>query len=148
MSYYTNVWASEVPDIAPMSEVNKLRSDTQVIVSELASSANDSFLLKEDFNIYNRDLQKKLYTLNRDNKNIINQLSNLTKIFSFNPIKDVLLRSKELYKRHADKKRLEPPVFKEEDLEWVQTLLHSISKIILNYHLVSTDFIKYLKLYK
>ena len=40
---------------------------------------------------------------------------------SFNHIKDVLLRSKELYKRHADKKRLEPPVFKEGDLVWVQT---------------------------
>ena len=82
MSYYTNVWASSIPDIAPMSEVNKLRSDAQVTVSELASSVNDSFLLKEDFNKYNQDLQKKLYTLNRDNKNIINQLSNLTKIFN------------------------------------------------------------------
>jgi len=40
---------------------------------------------------------------------------------SFNHIKDVLLRSKELYKRHADKKRLEPPAFKEGDLVWVQT---------------------------
>jgi len=82
MSYYTNVWASPVPDIAPMSEVNKLRSDAQVTISDLASSVNDSFLLKEDFNKYNRDLQKKLYTFYRDNKNIINQLSNLTKIFN------------------------------------------------------------------
>ena len=63
-----------------MSEVNRLRSDAQITVSELASTVNDSFLLKEDFNKYNQDLQKKLYTLNRDNKNIINQLSNLTKI--------------------------------------------------------------------
>jgi len=63
MSYYTNVWASSIPDIDPMSEVNKLRSDAQVTVSELASSVNDSFLLKEDFNKYNQDLQKKtLYT--------------------------------------------------------------------------------------
>jgi len=46
MSYYTNVWASEVPDIAPMSEVNKLWSDAQVTVSKLASSGNDSFLIK------------------------------------------------------------------------------------------------------
>ena len=63
-----------------MSEVNRLRSDAQITVSELASTANDNFLLKEDFNKYNQDLQKKLYTLNRDNKSIINQLSNLTKI--------------------------------------------------------------------
>ena len=76
MSFYNNVWA----DVAPMSEVNRLRSDAQITVSELASTANDNFLLKEDFNKYNQDLQKKLYTLNRDNKNIINQLSNLTKI--------------------------------------------------------------------
>jgi len=55
-----------------MSEVNKLRSDAQVTVSELASSVNDNFLLKEDFNNYNPDLQKKLYTLKRENKNIIN----------------------------------------------------------------------------
>jgi len=48
----------------------------------LASSVNDIFLLKEDFNKYNQDLQKKFYTLIRDNKNIINQLSNLTKIFN------------------------------------------------------------------
>jgi hypothetical protein len=48
----------------------------------LASSVNDIFLLKEDFNKYNQDLQKKFYTLKRDNKNIINQLSNLTKIFN------------------------------------------------------------------
>jgi len=40
---------------------------------------------------------------------------------SFNHIKDVLLRSKELYKRHADTKRMIPPVFKEGDLVWVQT---------------------------
>jgi len=40
---------------------------------------------------------------------------------SFNHIKDDLLRSKELYKRHADKKRLEPPIFKEGDFVWVQT---------------------------
>jgi len=59
MSYYTKVWASAVPDIAPMSEVNKLRSDAQVTVSELASSVNDNFLLKEDFNELNKDLQKK-----------------------------------------------------------------------------------------
>jgi len=76
MSFYNNVWA----DVAPMSEVNRLRSDAQITVSELASTANDNFLLKEDFNKYNQDLQKKLYTLNRDNKSIINQLSNLTKI--------------------------------------------------------------------
>ena len=76
MSFYNNVWA----DVAPMSEVNRLRSDAQITVSELASTVNDSFLLKEDFNKYNQDLQKKLYTLNRDNKSIINQLSNLTKI--------------------------------------------------------------------
>jgi len=75
MSFYNNVWA----DVAPMSEVNRLRSDAQITVSELASTANDNFLLKEDFNKYNQDLQKKLYTLNRDNKSI-NQLSNLTKI--------------------------------------------------------------------
>jgi len=49
-------------------------------VSELASTVNDSILLKNDFNKYNQDLQKKFYTLNRNNKNIINQLSNLTKI--------------------------------------------------------------------
>ena len=48
----------------------------------MASSVNDIFLLKEDFNKYNQDLQKKFYTLKRDNKNIINQLSNLTKIFN------------------------------------------------------------------
>jgi len=39
----------------------------------------------------------------------------------FNHIKDVLLRSKELYKRYADNKRLDPPVFKEGDLVWVLT---------------------------
>jgi len=72
MFFYTNVWASAEPDITPMSEVNKLRSDAQVTVSELASSVNDNFLLKEDFNNYNPDLQKKLYTLKRENKNIIN----------------------------------------------------------------------------
>ena len=80
MSYYTNVWASEIPDIVPMLEVSKLRSDAQVTVSELTSSVNDSFLLKEDFNKYNQEFQKKLYTFYRNNKNIINQLSNLTKI--------------------------------------------------------------------
>jgi len=56
MFFYTNVWASAEPDITPMSEVNKLRPDAQVTVSELAFSVNDSFLLKEDFNKYNQDL--------------------------------------------------------------------------------------------
>ena len=46
----------------------------------MASSVNDIFLLKEDFNKYNQEFQKKLYTFYRNNKNIINQLSNLTKI--------------------------------------------------------------------
>ncbi len=39
----------------------------------------------------------------------------------FNHIKEVLLRSKELYKRHADKKRMEPPVFKIDDKVWIQS---------------------------
>jgi len=39
---------------------------------------------------------------------------------SFNHIKDVLLRSKELYKNYADKKRMPPPVIKEGDLVWIQ----------------------------
>jgi len=56
MFFYTNVWASAEPDIAPMSEVNKLRPDAQVTVSELAFSVNGCFLLKEDFNKYNQHL--------------------------------------------------------------------------------------------
>ena len=78
MSFYNNVWA----DVAPMSEVNRLRNDAQITVTELATDVNNNFLLKEDFNKYNLDLQKKLFTLNRDNKNIISQLSNLTKILN------------------------------------------------------------------
>ena len=39
---------------------------------------------------------------------------------TFNHIKEVLLRSKELYKNVADKKRMEPPTFKEGDKVWIQ----------------------------
>eukprot|EP00833_Pecoramyces_ruminatium_P000433 jgi/Orpsp1_1/1174465/evm.model.c7180000050226.1 len=39
---------------------------------------------------------------------------------TFNHIKDVLLRSKELYKNTADKKRMEPPILKEGDRVWIQ----------------------------
>lgn len=38
----------------------------------------------------------------------------------FNHIKEVLLRSNEIYKNHADKKRMSPPIFKVNDLVWVQ----------------------------
>eukprot|EP00833_Pecoramyces_ruminatium_P012029 jgi/Orpsp1_1/1186061/evm.model.c7180000096696.1 len=65
-----------------MSEVNRLRADAQTTVSELANNAMDLFLSKEDFKNYNEDLQKKLFTLNRDNKNIIKQLSTLTTILN------------------------------------------------------------------
>jgi len=68
MSLYNNVWANSYPDSAPMSEVNKLRTDAQITVSELAKDAEVTFLSREDFNKYNEDLQKKLFTLNRDNK--------------------------------------------------------------------------------
>ncbi len=39
---------------------------------------------------------------------------------SFNHIKNVLLRSKELYKRAADKKRITAPTYKIDDLVWIQ----------------------------
>jgi len=82
MSLYNNVWANSYPDFAPMSEVNKLRTDAQITVSELAKDAEVTFLSREDFNKYNEDLQKKLFTLNRDNKNIIKQLSSITSILN------------------------------------------------------------------
>ena len=50
------------------------------------------------------------------NRKIIKDL-----IVNFNHIKEVLLRSKELYKRHADKKRMEPPVFEVGNRVWIQT---------------------------
>ena len=40
---------------------------------------------------------------------------------NFNHIKDVLIRSKELYKKAADKHRMAAPVFKEGDLVWIQS---------------------------
>ena len=40
---------------------------------------------------------------------------------SFNHIKDVLMRSKELYKRYVDKKRIVAPEYKDGDLVWIQT---------------------------
>ncbi|OUM57056.1 hypothetical protein PIROE2DRAFT_18069, partial [Piromyces sp. E2] len=40
---------------------------------------------------------------------------------NFNHIKDVMIRSKELYKKAADKKRMPAPVFKEGDLVWIQS---------------------------
>ena len=40
---------------------------------------------------------------------------------NFNHIKDVLIRSKELYKRAADKRRMIAPNFKEGDLVWIQS---------------------------
>ncbi|OUM61806.1 hypothetical protein PIROE2DRAFT_12110 [Piromyces sp. E2] len=39
---------------------------------------------------------------------------------NFNHIKDTMIRSKELYKNVADKKRMQASVFKEGDLVWIQ----------------------------
>ena len=49
MSLYNNVWANSYPDSAPMSEVNKLRTDAQITVSELAKDAEVTFLSREEF---------------------------------------------------------------------------------------------------
>ena len=38
----------------------------------------------------------------------------------FNHIKDVLLRSQELYKRASDKKRITAPSYKINDIVWIQ----------------------------
>ena len=38
----------------------------------------------------------------------------------FNHVRDVLIRSQELYKRAADKKRIVAPSYKIDDLVWIQ----------------------------
>ena len=49
------------------------------------------------------------------NRKILKDLSE-----NFNHIKNVLLRSKELYKNSADKRRMPPPTFKIDDEVWIQ----------------------------
>jgi len=101
-SYYHDDWIEwiHLAEFVYNNSINESTKETPFFINYGFHPSMDEFFLLPDIDTNNK---------------IIKDLS-----MNFNHIKDVLLRSKELYKIHADKKRMPPPIFKENDLVWIQ----------------------------
>jgi len=101
-SYYHDDWIEwiHLAEFVHNNSINESTKETPFSINYGFHPSMDEFFLLTDTDTNNK---------------MIKDLS-----MNFNHIKDVLLKSKELYKRHSDKKRIPPPIFKENDLVWIQ----------------------------